>query len=86
MKNMMHEEHEHKEHDAVRNAWSEVAMVLDFLPDGEFARQYFEVFENICERKIFSKKAINLAHYLRQYKMPNKTSSPTHFSLGLTCF
>ena len=77
----------YKERDAAWNAWSEVAMVLDLLPDGESARQVLKVLRrDICQRKIFSRNSINLAYHLRQYKRPNKTSSPMHFSLGLTFF
>ena len=33
----------YRESDAVRNAWQDVAMALEFTSDGESARQYFDV-------------------------------------------
>ena len=41
----------YKGRDAVRNAWREVAMSLEFIDDGDSARQYFDVFKKRYLRK-----------------------------------
>ena len=48
----------YKERDAVRNAWQDVEMALEFTSDGEFARQYSDVFKKrYLQKRAILKKA-----------------------------
>ena len=75
----------YKERDAVRNAWQDVAMALEFTSDGESARQYFDVLKKRYLRKRVNIKKANISGTSSAVVLKAKKDlEPYAFSPGLS--